>query len=123
MAKAERTREVNNTAPCLDDMNVNAPPWDYNPSSWRQRIPIAALAFVAFLIAGYMALYQWRIIDSAWDPLFGDQTMKVLDSDVSEKMKRWFGIPTLPSAPLPIWAMWSSVWRAAHEDGSFVPGS
>jgi hypothetical protein len=84
---------MSNTAPRMDDMNVNAPPWDYNPSSWSQRIPIAALAFVAFLISGYMALYQWRIIDSAWDPLFGDQTMKVLDSDVSEKMKRWFGIP------------------------------
>ena len=84
---------MSNTAPLLDDMNVNAPPWDYNPSSWRQRIPIAALAFVAFLISGYMALYQWRIIDTAWDPLFGDQTMKVLDSDVSEKMKGWFGIP------------------------------
>ena len=79
--------------PRWDDMSVNAPPWDYNPSSWSQRIPIAALAFVAFLISGYMALYQWRIIDTAWDPLFGDQTMKVLDSDVSEKMKRWFGIP------------------------------
>jgi hypothetical protein len=81
------------TDPRLDDMNVNAPPWDYNPSSWRQRLPIAGLAFVAFLISGYMALYQWRIVGSAWDPLFGDATMKVLDSDVSEQMKHWFGIP------------------------------
>jgi hypothetical protein len=84
---------MNTADPRIDDMSVNAPPWDYNPSSWRQRIPIAALAFVAFLISAYMALYQWRIIDTAWDPLFGDQTMKVLDSDVSERMRGWFGIP------------------------------
>ena len=75
------------------DLSVNAPPWDYNPSSWRQRIPIAALAMVAFLISAYMAAYQWRIVDSVWDPIFGTQTQQVLDSDVSERMKRWFGIP------------------------------
>lgn len=75
------------------DLNVNAPPWDYNPSSWRQRIPIAALAMVAFFIAAYMAAYQWRLVDSVWDPIFGRQTGEVLDSDVSERMKSWFGIP------------------------------
>src|SRR5690606_7491929 len=62
-------------------------PWDYNPSAWSQRIPISVLAMVAFFIATYMGLYQWRLIDSAWDPVFGDQTQKVLDSDVSEKMR------------------------------------
>lgn len=70
-----------------------APPWDYNPSSWSNRLPICALAFVAFLIAGYMALYQWRVIDTAWDPIFGDQTNTVLDSGPSEQMRRWVGIP------------------------------
>ena len=75
------------------DLNVNAPPWDYNPSSWRQRIPICLLAAVAFLISSYMALYQWRLVDSAWDPFFGDQTQRVLDSQVSHEMSRWFGIP------------------------------
>lgn len=74
-------------------LNANAPPWDYNPSSWRQRAPIALLAMVAFFISAYMALYQWRLIDTVWDPVFGDQSRRVLDSDVSERMKRWFGIP------------------------------
>src|SRR5688572_28614194 len=68
-------------------------PWDYNPSSWRQRIPICLLAFVAFLIAAYMALYQWRLIDGVWDPVFGKESQLVLDSDVSERMRGWFLIP------------------------------
>jgi hypothetical protein len=68
-------------------------PWDYNPSAWGQRLAVAALAMAATLIAAYMALYQWRLIDSAWDPVFGDQTQRVLDSDVSEQMRRWMKIP------------------------------
>jgi uncharacterized membrane protein len=75
------------------DMDAIPPPWDYNPSSWRQRIRIAALAMVAFGIAAYMAAYQWRLVDGVWDPLFGSQTNEVLDSDVSHRMKVWFGIP------------------------------
>lgn len=71
-----------------------APPWDYNPSAWSQRIPLCVLAAVAFLMSTYMALYQWRLIDSVWDPVFGSgSTINVLDSDVSHRMKRWFGIP------------------------------
>jgi uncharacterized membrane protein len=77
----------------IPDMNASAPPWKYNPSSWRQRIPICFLAGVAFLIASYMALYQWRLIGDVWDPIFGEQTRHVLDSDVSENMRRWFRIP------------------------------
>jgi uncharacterized membrane protein len=68
-------------------------PWSYNPSSWRQRITVASLAFVAFLIATYLALYQWRMIDSVWDPVFGAQSALVLDSDVSAKMRGWLRIP------------------------------
>jgi uncharacterized membrane protein len=74
-------------------LDVNAPPWKHNPSSWRQRIPICVLAGVAFLIASYMALYQWRLVGNIWDPLFDEQTRQVLDSEVSEKMRRWFRIP------------------------------
>jgi hypothetical protein len=68
-------------------------PWDYNPSSWHQRIAVASLAFVAFLIATYLALYQWRFIDSVWDPVFGAQSQRVLDSGVSEGIRRWTIIP------------------------------
>jgi hypothetical protein len=75
------------------DLDLVVPPWKHNPSAWSQRIPICVLAFVAFGIAGYMALYQWRLIDDAWDPFFGEQTEGVLDSDVAGMMHRWFGIP------------------------------
>jgi uncharacterized membrane protein len=76
-----------------EHLNVNAPPWDYNPSSWRQRVPICILAGFGFFISAYMALYQWRLIGSVWDPVFGTQSAAVLDSDVSEQMRVWFGIP------------------------------
>jgi uncharacterized membrane protein len=74
-------------------LDAIAPPWDYNPSAWRQRVPVCILAGIAFFIAAYMALYQWRLIDSVWDPVFGDQSQRVLDSDVSETMRRWLGMP------------------------------
>ena len=49
---------------------------------------------VAFFVSTYMALYQWRLIETVWDPVFGSQmTHRVLDSDVSHRMQRWFGMP------------------------------
>ncbi len=84
---------MNENAPTALDLNANAPPWKHNPSAWSQRIPICLLAGVAFLISTYMALYQWRLIDGVWDPVFGEQSRYVLDSDVSERMRRWFRVP------------------------------
>lgn len=68
-------------------------PYAYNVSHWGQRVPIAILAMVGFLISSYLALYQWKLIGSAWDPFFGDQTQKVLDSDVSHRMWSFLRIP------------------------------
>lgn len=48
-----------------------APPWTYNPSAWRHRVPIGILAALATVISAYLALYQWRLIDTVWDPVFG----------------------------------------------------
>lgn len=79
--------------PVAGGLHAIAPPWDYNPSAWSQRIPICILAGVAFLISTYMALYQWRLIDGVWDPIFGRETVRVLDSEVSHSMQKWFGIP------------------------------
>ena len=75
------------------NLSVHAPPWDYNPSSWKQRIPICILAGAGFLIATYLALYQWRLIEDVWDPVLGSQSQSVLDSDVSHWMKSWFHVP------------------------------
>lgn len=60
------------------------PGWTYNPSSWLQRTPMIALAFVGFFLSRYLAAYQLRHIGTAWDPFFGDGTVRVLDSEVSK---------------------------------------
>ena len=59
------------------------PGWSYNPSSWVQRAPVAALALVGFLISRDMAAYQLRHVTTVWDPFFGDATLRVLDSEIS----------------------------------------
>jgi uncharacterized membrane protein len=59
------------------------PKWSYNPSSWPQRLPIAALGCIGWFISRYLAAYQLGYIDQIWDPLFGTGTSDVLRSDVS----------------------------------------
>lgn len=68
-------------------------PWNYNPSSWSQRIKVASLAFIAMIIAIHLGLYQWRLIGVVWDPIFGEQSLLVLDSEVSHAMRQWVLIP------------------------------
>lgn len=70
-----------------------ARPWDYNPSSWNQRVRIGLIALVAAFIALYLGLYQWRVIGSVWDPVFGDGTKNVLDSDLSHQFTSWIRVP------------------------------
>jgi uncharacterized membrane protein len=68
-------------------MNITAgipPAWDYNPSTWGQRLPLIIIAMVGFFIALYLGLYQFRIFDTVWEPFFGDGSKKVLNSPVSE---------------------------------------
>lgn len=48
------------------------PGWSHNPSSWFQRIPIIALAFVGFFISHYLTAYQLDHIDGIVDPFFID---------------------------------------------------
>lgn len=73
--------------------DVVSPPFRYNASSWSQRVPICALALVGCGAATYMGLYQWGLIDSVWDPVFGEQSAKVLRSPTSLAMERWTLIP------------------------------
>src|SRR5579872_1369103 len=65
----------------------------YNPSNWGPRILICCIAAVAVVIAVYMGLYEWKLIDFVWDPVFGGETMKVLDSEVSHQLTILFRIP------------------------------
>lgn len=69
-------------------------PWEYNPSSWKQRVPICVLACLAFLIAVHLSLFQWRLIDAVWDPVFGsDRSGSVIDSQMARRMHTLLGIP------------------------------
>lgn len=68
-------------------------PWKYNPSKWSQRVRVALVGLIAFFIAVYLGLYQWRLLSDVWDPFFGDQSKQVLDSDTSHWMSQLFRLP------------------------------
>lgn len=59
------------------------PGWDYNPATWRQRLPIVGLAVLGFFIAVYLALYQYRVVGSVWEPFFGKGSEVILNSKTS----------------------------------------
>lgn len=60
------------------------PGWTYNPSSWHQRAPMIALGFVGWFVSRYLAAFQLGYIDTVWEPFFGEGTVRVLRSDVSQ---------------------------------------
>jgi len=47
------------------------PGWDYNPSSWEERLPLLALALLGVAISFYLTLFQVGAIAHMWDPIFG----------------------------------------------------
>ncbi len=57
--------------------------WSYNPSSWSQRMPVIVLGVTGMFISRYLAAYQLGYISSVWDPIFGDETIGVITSTVS----------------------------------------
>lgn len=57
--------------------------WEYNPSSWSERLPIVGLALIGVAIAGYLSLFQLEILDTVWEPFFGNGSRKILTSSVS----------------------------------------
>jgi hypothetical protein len=62
---------------------LNPPGWESNPSSWSQRLPIVGLALVGFCIAGYLTLFQYNVIHTIWEPFFGNDTRRILNSPLS----------------------------------------
>jgi len=59
------------------------PGWSYNPSSWPQRWIMIATGFAGFVVSRYLAAFQLGYINHAWDPLFGEGSKQVLNSDMS----------------------------------------
>ncbi|MEX2672555.1 MAG: vitamin K epoxide reductase family protein [Phycisphaeraceae bacterium] len=67
------------------ELEPDLPPgWSFNPSSWVQRVPIVALAWVSFMASRYLATYQLGYGPQAWDPVFVEGTRNVLESEVSQ---------------------------------------
>ncbi len=66
-----------------DNASESPPGWDYNPSTWKERLPIIVVALGGFGIALYLALYQWRILPDVWEPFFGEGSRVVLNSPIS----------------------------------------
>lgn len=67
------------------------PGWDYNPSTWTQRLPIIALAVLGLEVSRYLAAYQLGLIDGVWEPFFAGSavdpqngTEEIITSSVSE---------------------------------------
>lgn len=63
--------------------NGTPPGWESNPSSWSQRLPIVGLALIGTAIAGYLAAFQLGLVDTVWEPFFGDGSRTILTSNVS----------------------------------------
>ncbi|MBW3613239.1 MAG: vitamin K epoxide reductase family protein [Chloroflexi bacterium] len=59
------------------------PGWEYNPSNWGNRLPIIGLALVGTAIAAYLSAFQLGLIDTVWEPFFGDGSRTILTSRIS----------------------------------------
>ncbi len=67
------------------------PGWSFNPSSWTQRIPVIALAFVGLFVSRYLAAYQMGHVNGIWEPFFAGSaanplngTEEIVTSSVSQ---------------------------------------
>ncbi|WP_447978269.1 vitamin K epoxide reductase family protein [Candidatus Nitrospira bockiana] len=81
----DRTSEGRPATPPREGFHADRPPgWSYNPSSWAERLPIVGVAVLGFAIALYLALYQWGIVATVWEPFFGDGSERVLHSWLSK---------------------------------------
>jgi len=66
------------------------PGWTVNPSQWSQRIPIIVLAVLGGFAAIWLALYQQEVVDTVWEPFFGDGTEDIVrESGFSEFFERF----------------------------------
>lgn len=62
------------------------PGWSHNPSGWSHRLPMLGLALVGFVIAAYLARFQFGGVQTVWEPFFGNGSEIVLRSWVSQAL-------------------------------------
>ena len=80
---AEEPNEGEASGEETDGENHNPPGWESNPSSWGERLPLVALALVGVAISSYLALFQFGVTKSVWEPFFGNGSRTILTSGVS----------------------------------------
>lgn len=86
-----------------DDQTGIPPGWERNPATWAQRLPIVGLAFIGFAIASYLALWQYGVIETVWEPFFEGKdgysgTETILDSRLSRPFIDLLGWDWMPFA-------------------------
>lgn len=81
-----------NTIAIMSDHNF-PPGWNYNPSAWPQRLPVVVFTLVGLGIATYLALYRYDVFVTVWEPFFGDGSRVILDSQVSNLIELYLGLP------------------------------
>lgn len=69
-----------------NDASLVPPGCVKNPSEWGERLPIVGLALVGLAISTYLALFQYEVIDTVWEPFFGDGSKTVLTSKLSDAL-------------------------------------
>lgn len=66
-----------------ENPQVVPPGWTYNPSSWGERIWLILVAMAGAVLSGYLAMYQWGLVPTVWEPWFGSGSEQVLHSELS----------------------------------------
>lgn len=72
---------------------VDRPPgWEKNPSAWKERIPIVVLAIIGTGVATWLTLFQLEVIDTIWEPFFGDGSREILRESSFSQFWEQFGL-------------------------------
>lgn len=71
----------------MNSKNTYIPPgYSSNPSSWKKRLPLLALALAGFFIALYLGFYQLHFFNRVWEPFFGNGTKTIVESSFSRSL-------------------------------------
>jgi uncharacterized membrane protein len=71
----------------MEKTNDNIPTgFKSNPSSWEKRKALLFLAVAGFFVALYLGLYELKVLETVWEPFFGNGTQNVLKSSFSKSL-------------------------------------
>lgn len=59
---------------------------DEHPSRWSRRLLLVGLAALGFAIASTLALYQWGVLATVWEPFFGSGSRNILHSEFARRL-------------------------------------